>query len=152
MQTFREQVPGVLERYQRRTMRLTGQVSAGVRKNVAGPGWSARVLGGLINEYERAAWKPRSRPVPEYWNLYRRRLPGCQHARYQESWRIKIIYGGTDQLTALFAESGQKHVPGGLLPIAACHLGRTRIDSFTATFVMNGPTFGGSPVSRSTNG
>jgi len=85
VQTFREQVPGVLERYQRRTMRLTGQVSAGVRKNVAGPGWSARVLGGLINEYERAAQKLRSGPVPEYWNPYRRRLPGDQHARYQET-------------------------------------------------------------------
>ena len=31
-QTFREQVPGVLERYQRRTTRLTGQVSAVVRE------------------------------------------------------------------------------------------------------------------------
>ncbi len=31
-QTFREQVPGVLERYQRRTARLTGQVSATVRE------------------------------------------------------------------------------------------------------------------------
>ena len=30
-QTFREQVPGVLERYQRRTVRLDGQVSAAVR-------------------------------------------------------------------------------------------------------------------------
>jgi putative transposase len=26
------------------------------------------VLGGLINQYERAAWKPRSRPVAEFWN------------------------------------------------------------------------------------
>jgi hypothetical protein len=26
------------------------------------------VLGGLLNEYERAAWKPRSRPVAELWN------------------------------------------------------------------------------------
>jgi hypothetical protein len=31
-QTFREQVPGVLERYQRRTARLNGQVSAAVRE------------------------------------------------------------------------------------------------------------------------
>ena len=31
-QTFREQVPGVLERYQRRTARLSGQVSAAVRE------------------------------------------------------------------------------------------------------------------------
>ena len=41
----------------------------------------------------------------------------------------------TDQLIALFAESGQKHVPAGLLPIAVCHLGRTRIGSFTATLL-----------------
>ena len=34
-QTFREQVPGVLERYQRRTTRLTGQVSA-VARELAG--------------------------------------------------------------------------------------------------------------------
>jgi transposase len=32
VQTFREQVPGVLERYQRRTVRLNGQVSAAVRE------------------------------------------------------------------------------------------------------------------------
>jgi hypothetical protein len=32
VQTFREQVPGVLERYQRRTARLNGQVSAAVRE------------------------------------------------------------------------------------------------------------------------
>jgi transposase len=32
VQTFREQVPGVLERYQRRTERLNGQVSAAVRE------------------------------------------------------------------------------------------------------------------------
>ena len=31
-QTFREQVPGVLDRYQRRTARLAGQVSATVRE------------------------------------------------------------------------------------------------------------------------
>jgi transposase len=32
VQTFREQVPGVLERYQRRTSRLTGQVSTAARE------------------------------------------------------------------------------------------------------------------------
>src|SRR5207237_640634 len=37
----------------------------------------------------------------------RRRLPGRQHARYQQSWRTKIIHAGASQLTALFAESGQ---------------------------------------------
>ena len=30
-QTFREQVPGVLERYQRRTLRLAGQIGAAVK-------------------------------------------------------------------------------------------------------------------------
>jgi putative transposase len=29
------------------------------------------VLGGLINEYERVAWKPRSGPMAEFWNLTR---------------------------------------------------------------------------------
>src|SRR6266536_2693794 len=41
-QTFREQVPGVLDRYQRRTTRLTGQVSA-VARELAGRA-SARLL------------------------------------------------------------------------------------------------------------
>jgi transposase len=36
-QTFREQVPGVLDRYQRRTTRLTVQVSAVARELAAGP-------------------------------------------------------------------------------------------------------------------
>ncbi len=42
VQTFREQVPGVLERYQRRTARLAGQVSA-VARELAGRA-SARLL------------------------------------------------------------------------------------------------------------
>ena len=45
VQTFREQVPGVLDRYQRRTARLTGQVSAVVRE-LAGRA-SARLLPAL---------------------------------------------------------------------------------------------------------
>ena len=45
VQTFREQVPGVLDRYQRRTTRLTGQVSAVVRE-LAGRA-SARLLPAL---------------------------------------------------------------------------------------------------------
>ena len=44
-QTFREQVPGVLDRYQRRTTRLTGQVSA-VARELAGRA-SARLLPAL---------------------------------------------------------------------------------------------------------
>src|SRR5215470_11598179 len=44
-QTFREQVPGVLGRYQRRTMRLTGQVSAAVRELAGRAG--SRLLGAL---------------------------------------------------------------------------------------------------------
>nr|WP_144127941.1 ISL3 family transposase [Catellatospora sichuanensis] len=43
--TFREQVPGVLERYQRRTMRLAGQVGA-VARELAGRG-AARLLSEL---------------------------------------------------------------------------------------------------------
>ena len=42
VQTFREQVPGVLERYQRRTARLAGQVNA-VARELAGRA-SARLL------------------------------------------------------------------------------------------------------------
>ena len=45
VQTFREQVPGVLERYQRRTARLTGQVSV-VARELAGRA-SARLLPAL---------------------------------------------------------------------------------------------------------
>ena len=44
-QTFREQVPGVLDRYQRRTARLTGQVSA-IARELAGRA-SARLLPAL---------------------------------------------------------------------------------------------------------
>ena len=44
-QTFREQVPGVLDRYQRRTTRLTAQVSA-VARELAGRA-SARLLPAL---------------------------------------------------------------------------------------------------------
>ncbi len=44
-QTFREQVPGVLERYQRRTTRLTGQVSAAARELAGRAG--ARLLPAL---------------------------------------------------------------------------------------------------------
>jgi len=43
VQTFREQVPGVLDRYQRRTTRLTGQVRAVARPpNLYGAGRRAR--------------------------------------------------------------------------------------------------------------
>jgi transposase len=38
VQTFREQVPGVLDRYQRRTTRLTGQASEAVRRLVGRAG------------------------------------------------------------------------------------------------------------------
>ncbi len=45
LRTFREQVPGVLERYQRRTVRLTAQVGAVVRELAGRTG--ARVLSAL---------------------------------------------------------------------------------------------------------
>jgi hypothetical protein len=44
-QAFREQVPGVLDRWQRRTVRLTGQISAGVRELAGRAG--ARLLPAL---------------------------------------------------------------------------------------------------------
>jgi transposase len=63
-QTFREQVPGVLERYQRRTVRLAGQVGAVVRE-LAGRG-GARLLAVLA---VRLSWHTAIRcllrlPVP----------------------------------------------------------------------------------------
>jgi transposase len=45
VQTFREQVPGVLDRYQRRTTRLTGQASEAVRRLAGRAG--AGLLGSL---------------------------------------------------------------------------------------------------------
>src|ERR1017187_9244949 len=43
VQTFREQVPGVLDRYQRRTTRLAGQAGE-VARRLAGPAGAARLL------------------------------------------------------------------------------------------------------------
>ena len=51
VQTFREQVPGVLERYQRRTERLAGQVSAAVRELAGRAG--SRLLAALGIELSR---------------------------------------------------------------------------------------------------
>jgi hypothetical protein len=42
------------------------------------------VLGGLINEYERAAWKPRSGPMAEFWNLTTRPARH-RHGSYPET-------------------------------------------------------------------
>jgi transposase len=53
VQTFREQVPGVLERYQRRTERLNGQVSAAVRELAGRAG--ARLLAVLGIDLSRHA-------------------------------------------------------------------------------------------------
>jgi uncharacterized protein (DUF2062 family) len=55
-QAFREQVPGVLERYQRRVSRLTAQVSA-VARALAG-GASARLLPalGIVLSRHTALW------------------------------------------------------------------------------------------------
>jgi hypothetical protein len=52
VQTFREQVPGVLDRYQRRTTRLTGQVSAAARE-LAGRAGARRLqaLGVLVSRH-----------------------------------------------------------------------------------------------------
>jgi transposase len=51
VQTFREQVPGVLERYQRRTGRLNGQASAAVRELAGRAG--SRLLAALGIEISR---------------------------------------------------------------------------------------------------
>jgi transposase len=53
VQTFREQVPGVLERYQRRTERLNGQVSAAARELAGRAG--ARLLAMLGIDLSRHA-------------------------------------------------------------------------------------------------
>jgi transposase len=53
VQTFREQVPGVLERYQRRTERLNGQVGAAVRELAGRAG--ARLLAALGIDLSRHA-------------------------------------------------------------------------------------------------
>ncbi|WP_263974390.1 hypothetical protein [Streptomyces triticiradicis] len=64
-QTFREQVPGLLERYQRRTTRLTGQLSELV-KELCGRA-SARVARSLAVpvSYASALRLLRRVPVPE---------------------------------------------------------------------------------------
>jgi transposase len=68
-QTFREQIPGVLERYQRRTPRLTGQIGA-VVKELAGRA-GARLLSALTVLTSRhtalrilLGLPPPDRPVP----------------------------------------------------------------------------------------
>lgn len=65
MLTFREQIPGVLERYQRRTVRLTGQLRAVVRE-LAGRA-SARLLPvlGIIAGKDTAVRVLRGIPLPE---------------------------------------------------------------------------------------
>ena len=52
VQTFREQVPGVVGRYQRRTVRLAGQVEAAVRA-LAGRAGSRLLaaLGGAVSRH-----------------------------------------------------------------------------------------------------
>jgi zinc-finger of transposase IS204/IS1001/IS1096/IS1165 len=62
VQTFREQVPGVLERYQRRTARLAGQVAATVRELAGHAG--SRLLAALgVGVSRHTALRPCSRSV-----------------------------------------------------------------------------------------
>ena len=72
VQTFREQVPGVLERYQRRISRLTGQVSA-VARELAGRA-SARLLPalGMMRFPAYRAAGPAEDPLARRW-----RCRGC---------------------------------------------------------------------------
>jgi hypothetical protein len=150
VQTFREQVPGVLERYQRRTMRLTGQVSAGVRKNVADRAGARVSSAASSTSMSGPHTSPGQGQCPSIGTL-QAPAPWPSACSLPGILAHQDHYGGTDQLTALFAESGQKHVPGGLLPIAVCHLGEL-VSAHSRLPCYKRPDAGGSPVSRSTDG
>ena len=63
-QTFREQVPGVLERYQRRTTRLTGQVSAVARELAGRAGTRLLPALGILVSRHTALWALLQIPLP----------------------------------------------------------------------------------------
>ena len=63
-QTFREQVPGVLERYQRRTTRLTGQVSAVARELAGRAGTRLLSALGILVSRHTALWALLQIPLP----------------------------------------------------------------------------------------
>jgi hypothetical protein len=57
VQTFREQVPGVLDRYQRRTTRLTRQVSTVVRELAGSCGVNYQIRpDGRVSEVLQGSW------------------------------------------------------------------------------------------------
>ena len=80
-QTFRERVPGVLDRYQRRTTRLTAQVSAVARE--LGGGLVARLVSGLVSGLR-------------VWPVFRPSHPGTDNASSVSplgSWRHQQAFG-----------------------------------------------------------
>jgi hypothetical protein len=95
-QTFREQVPGVLDRCQRRTTRLTGQVSAVARELAAGPGrtccrhrasWSPGIPHCGSPDPWKPAGKPGSPPSPRPSRHSRLPATRCHRCPAGLSWR-----------------------------------------------------------------
>jgi zinc-finger of transposase IS204/IS1001/IS1096/IS1165 len=86
VQTFREQVPGVLERCQRRISRLTAQVSA-VARELAGPGPGAVASGTGRHGFpaHRAADSPQD-PLPS--------VAVPQAAQVSDRWHLWHLLGG----------------------------------------------------------
>jgi hypothetical protein len=85
VQTFREQVPGLLDRYQRRTTRLTGQVRATARELAGRAG--ARLppaLGILVSRHTVLRVLLRI-PLPEV--AVRRALPGA--VQVSDRWHLR---------------------------------------------------------------
>jgi hypothetical protein len=113
VQTFREQVPGVLERCQRRISRLTAQVSA-VARELAGPGPGAVASGTGRHGFpaHRAADSPQDppaqcggaaggagqRPVAPVAPPGRRSGRGCAYASRRSRGREVCPPGGRRQL------------------------------------------------------
>ena len=68
----REEIPVLVMQMDPVLTRTTLSLTAPGSGSSAGP-----VLGGLVSEYERAAWKPSSGTVAEFWNPYRIATSGC---------------------------------------------------------------------------
>lgn len=98
VQTFREQVPGVLERCQRRISRLTAQVSA-VARELAGRA-SARLLPALGVMVSRHTALRTLLKIP---------LPSVavrQAAQVSDRWHLRHLLGGV--------AAGNAHTPRGV--------------------------------------
>ncbi|MFI2477843.1 transposase family protein [Nocardia xishanensis] len=103
--TFREQVPGVLERYQRRTARLTGQVRSVVRELLD----CSRRLGLSLNTVKRYARVPepnRLRRPPQY--------RACLVDAYRDHLRARRAAEPGVPVLRLFAEITELGYTGGL--------------------------------------